>query len=163
MSYEPRGMLRPGTRDIVAAGMLAGALDFVFATTLWGALGVPPQIIPQSVASGLLGAGAFNGGIPAIVLGSFLHFAIAVVIAAIYALAPLSARNRPALMGPAYGAAVWFVMTRIVVPLSAAPLKPPPALVQGADLAAHMLLVGLPIAWLCRPGKPASPRSQHHQ
>lgn len=162
MLTMPRVSTRPGLRRTVAAGALAGALDLVFAITLWGAQGVPADIIPRSVASGLLGRAAFNGGTETIVVGVCLHFALTTVMSGIYAAAPLWVRTRPFVSGPLFGAAVWVTMTRIVVPLSAAPLAPPPALIQLADAAAHLLLVGLPIALLCRPPHGWTPGNRHH-
>jgi hypothetical protein len=153
MMGMPRGASRKGPGRIVAAGALAGALDLVFAVTLWRTQGVPAEIIPKSVASGLLGSDAFSGGPGIIVLGLTLHFAMTTAMSGIYAAAPVWVRARPFVSGPLFGAAVWVTMTRIVVPLSAAPLAPPPVLIQLADAAAHLLLVGLPIALLCSPAK----------
>lgn len=149
------------TRDILAGGLVAGALDFVFAISLWGSRGVSAEIIPKSVASGILGPPAFEGGSAIVALGTGLHFSMTTTMAAAYALAPPTIHRRPLMAGPLYGAAIWFVMNKIVVPLSAAPMKPPPLTIQLADLAAHMLLVGLPIALLVRPSAQLVPASQH--
>lgn len=149
-------------RMIVAAGALAGALDLVFAIVLWGTQGVPADVIPRSVASGLLGRAAFSGGTENIVLGVCLHFALTTAMSGIYATAPLWVRARPFVSGPLFGAAAWVTMNCIVVPLSAAPLEPAPALIQLADFAAHLVLVGLPIALLCRPPRGCMPGNRHH-
>lgn len=135
--------------SVIGAGAVAGALDLAFAITVWGLKGVPAKMIPTSIASGLLGPDAFKLGTPAVVAGTGLHFGMTITMAAIYAIAagrwPALARN-PVRAGIGYGAAIYAVMNAVVVPLSRAPLKPPPVPVALGDLAAHMLLVGLPIA-----------------
>lgn len=146
-----RGSAGAALRRAILAGLLVGALDFVFAMTIWGAKGVPPIVIPQSVASGLLGADAFQGGITSAILGTCFHFMLTILFAIGYLkLAPDRLKAHPAVAGPASGAAIWIVMNKVVVPLSAAPLQPPPNLIAAADFVAHMLLVGMPIAFLLR-------------
>lgn len=141
---------------IAAAGLLTGVLDFAFAMTLWGARGVSAEIIPKSVASGILGPAAFDGGSETVIAGTLLHLSMTTTMAAIYAAAPRRLKSSPFIAGPLYGAAIWVVMNKVVVPLSAAPLQPPSPPVQLADLAAHILLVGLPIALMARPAPQAN-------
>jgi hypothetical protein len=135
--------------SVLVGGAVAGALDLAFAMTMWGARGVPVKTIPLSIASGLFGPDAFKMGTPGVVAGVGLHFGMTISMAAAYAIAagrwPSLARH-PVRAGLAYGALVYGVMTVVVVPLSRAPLKAPPTAVALADLGAHLLLVGLPIA-----------------
>jgi uncharacterized membrane protein YagU involved in acid resistance len=76
----------------------------------------------QYIASGLLGAQSFRGGLATAGLGVLVHFSIALVVAAIYL---LTSRRIPALrtqwlvLGLLYGAAVWAVMNLAVLPLTA--------------------------------------------
>lgn len=136
---------------ILKAGLLTGTLDFVFAIALWSSQGVPAEIIPKSVASGLLGPAAFVGGPGIIALGTGLHFCMTTAMAAIYAAAaPYAVASRPFLAGSLYGAMIWTVMNKVIVPLSAAPITPPPTAIAAIDLLGHMLLVGLPIALVLR-------------
>ena len=114
--------------------------------------GVAAIRILQSVASGLLGAPAYRGGVPTALLGLALHFAIMFVIAALFVaasrrLAPL--RRHAIAAGAAYGLAVYVVMNYIVLALSAFPQRGAPAtLVIALGLLVHVVLVGIPIA-LC--------------
>lgn len=138
----------------VPAGLLAGALDITFAVLLHGSRGVPAQRVLQSVASGLLGRDAFAAGAATAALGLLLHFGITVAAASIYFAAARRLRwllEQPVAAGLAFGAAVYLVMSRVVVPLSAFPGTPDRSL-QGValQLVAHLLLVGLPIALLAR-------------
>lgn len=145
------------TRALLAGG-IAGVLDFAFAISIWATRGVPPIVIPQSVASGLTGPSAFKLGLPTALLGTALHLAMTTLMAVFYLkAAPAKARSLPFLTGPAYGAAIWIVMNKVVVPLSAAPIQPPPTGVALADLVAHMVLVGLPIAYILRCSGPDGP------
>ena len=141
-------------RAIVWGGLLAGLGDITFAFVVSGLRGVGPVRVLQSVASGLLGEAAKEGGLATAALGAALHFLIAFVWAAVYWLA---SRGLPALVrhaavcGLLYGAAVYAFMYLVVLPLSAAYFKPsyaPSAVLLNA--AGHMLLVGLPIALAVR-------------
>lgn len=137
---------------VLKAGLVAGTLDFVFAMTLWASQGVPITAIPKSVASELMGPDAFAGGTEIVALGTSLHLGLTIAMAATYAAAaPAALASRPYLAGPLYGALVWLAMNKIVVPLSAAPVKPPPVGIAAIDLLGHVLLVGLPIALMLRP------------
>lgn len=138
---------------ILYGGLVVGILDALDAVIFFGLKGISPVRIFQSVAGGLLGSASFEGGWMTAVLGVFLHFLIAFIIAAVYYLASL---RFPALIrhaitwGIIYGTAVYFVMNRIVVPLSAAskPAFSVPSFLNG--IIGHALLVGLPIALVAR-------------
>jgi uncharacterized membrane protein YagU involved in acid resistance len=153
MSRQP---LSPG-RAILVGGLVAGALDITYAFVLWWLrAAVPPRRILQSVASGLLGKAAYDGGAGTAVLGAFLHFFNALVIAAIFVGAsriwPVLAR-RATLFGPLYGIGVYLVMNYVVLPLSAFPRRGgggPPPVVWITGVLAHMFLIGLPIALTAR-------------
>jgi hypothetical protein len=143
----------------VQAGVLAGTLDIAWAIGSGIVAGRAAERTLQSVASGLLGAAAFQRGWPAAALGLALHFAIALVAAAVYRaaagrLAPL--RELPLVAGPVFGACVYLSMHLVVVPLSAAPFRLPLGV---TGLSVHLLLVGLPIALVVRrrmhPDRPA--------
>lgn len=147
--------LRPAARGgliapILVGGLSAAALDFIAACVVNR---LPPLTIGQAVASGLLGRAAFQGGAGAAILGALAHTLILLVAAAVYVLAARRWRlltRRVLLTGPLYGIAVWAVMNWIVVPLSAANLRPPSAADIAVQLAIHVVLVGLPIALAAR-------------
>src|SRR5580765_1333985 len=65
-------------------GLIGGALDITAAFILLGLRGSSPIQVLQSVASGLLGMDAYQGGIPAAALGLFCHFLIALSAATVY-------------------------------------------------------------------------------
>jgi len=141
-------------RAVLWGGLLAGLGDITFAFVVSGLRGVGPVRVLQSVAGGLLGAAAREGGAPAAALGAVLHFLIAFVWATVYWLASrrLTVLARRAVVcGLLYGAAVYAFMYMVVLPLSAVYFKPsfaPSAVLLNA--AGHMLLVGLPIALAVR-------------
>jgi hypothetical protein len=128
---------------IALAGLLAGIGDTLLPL---GMHRVSVVRIYQSVAAGLLGRdAAVAGGLATAALGMALHFFIATTAAAVYfaaatRLAPLV--ERPAVLGPLFGIAVYFFMKDLVVPLSAAR----PIRFTWVALIGHALLVGLPIA-----------------
>ena len=135
---------------ILVGGFIAGAIDISYAIVS-SLSRVAPERILQSVASGLLGRDAFEGGAPTALLGLFLHFAICTAIAAIFvwaarALPPL--RQHLIAAGIVYGASVYFVMRWVVVPLSRFPgdLR----VVHPLEIAVHAFGVGLVIALAAR-------------
>lgn len=139
---------------IMWGGLLAGLGDIAFAFVVSGLRGVGPVRVLQSVASGLLGAAAKEGGLATAALGAVLHFFIASVWATVYWLAsrklPLLVR-RPVVCGLLYGVVVYTFMYFVVLPLSAIyfPLSRAPSSIL-LNAAGHMLLVGLPIALAVR-------------
>jgi uncharacterized membrane protein YagU involved in acid resistance len=152
MLMTPSCFRRAVAPTLFLASAVAGSLDLLYAFAFWGAQGVPPVRILQSIASGWLGREAYSVGAPAAVLGALSHYGIVLVMAwTCYRVAriwPALAR-RPWLFGPLYGAALYLAMTYVVVPLSAAGNGQWPAWQwsQLAHLAAHMVLVGTPCAF----------------
>jgi hypothetical protein len=137
-------------RALVYATLVAGALDATDGVVFFGLHGLNPIQVLQYIASGLLGAPSFRGGIATAGLGVLIHFTIAFVVAAIYILVIRGARAlRPqwVLTGLLYGAAVWAVMNLVILPLTAvAPSHiSTAALLNG--IIGHALFVGLPIAF----------------
>lgn len=143
----------PGARRTGSAALLAGTLDIAFACTWWGLQGVPPLRIGQGIAAGLMGPSSFQGGEASAGLGFVLHYAIMLAMAAAYFVA---ARRLPALRahplaaGALYGLLLYVAMNHVVVPLSAAAPGPDDIAWRLASIVAHVLLVGIPIAWMAR-------------
>ena len=132
---------------IVTGGVIAGGCDISYAVGMGLRAGRPASRTLKSVASGLLGRPAFDSGADIAALGLLLHFVIALGWAMVFfvasrKLAFLRSSN-PVLVGPLFGALVYVMMNRVIVPLSAAPFTLP---MQFSGLAVHMFLVGLPIA-----------------
>ncbi|MCI0402870.1 MAG: hypothetical protein L0212_05030 [Acidobacteria bacterium] len=143
---SPPAPMKSGARAILCGGLIAGTLDITYACVRGILRGTTAMRILQSVASGLLGRPAFDGGWEIAALGLALHFVIALSAATTYYLASRRLAlmvNRPVLSGLLFGALVYLFMSRVVVPLSAAPFRIPLTLL---DLAVHMFFIGLPIA-----------------
>ena len=139
---------------ILIGGAIAGACDITYAITFWAFRGVSATRVLQSVASGLLGAPAFKGGLATAALGLALHFFIAFSAAAIFYLAAKALPvlvDRAVLFGILYGLAIFGVMNLVVLPLSAFPRKVTfPLLATTTGLFVHMFFIGLPIALAVR-------------
>ena len=144
---------------ILIGGAIAGTLDITYAIGFSALRGVSPMCILQSVASGLLGAPAFSGGLATAALGLVLHFCIAFSAAAIFYLASKSIpflTRHPVVAGLFYGFLIYAVMNLIVLPLSAYPRKVSfPLMVLVTGLLAHMFFIGLPISLAVRRTRPA--------
>jgi hypothetical protein len=146
-------------RALVYATLLAGALDATDGVVFFGLHGLNPIQVLQYIASGLLGARSFRGGLATAGAGVLVHFAIALVVAGIYLLAagriPVM-RSKWVMFGLLYGAAVWAVMNLVILPLTA--VAPTPittaALLNG--VIGHALFVGLPIAFFAHKVKEAA-------
>ena len=139
---------------ILVGGTIAGVLDITYAVTFSAFRGVAPMRLLQSVASGLLGKAAFDGGAATAALGLALHFFIAYTVATVFWIAsrrwPVLVRQ-PVSSGLLYGIGVYAVMNLVVVPLSAtATRKVFPPIVIATGLLVHMFFIGLPIALAAR-------------
>ncbi|MDT5270092.1 MAG: hypothetical protein QOH49_2278 [Acidobacteriota bacterium] len=137
-------------RAIVWGGLLAGLGDITFAFVVSWLRGVGPVRVLQSVAGGLLGRAAAEGGLATAALGAVLHFFIAFIWATVFWLASRRLTvlvQHPVVCGLLYGVVVYFFMYFVVLPLSAIYFPLSRAL-SGILLnsAGHALLVGLPIA-----------------
>ena len=152
---RPRGATTPWApaKAILVGGLIAGAFDMTYAL-LWfaGVKGAPLIRIPQSVAGGLIGKAAFDGGVGTAILGLGLHWLIACIWATIYVLAARrlfpDLLRKPIPYGLAYGAWIYFFMNWVVLPLGAMHTKPhfTPLDTWLTGLAIHVLGIGLAIS-----------------
>jgi hypothetical protein len=152
---RPRGATAPWSplKAIVVGGLLAGLCDMSYAL-IWfsGVKGVPWMKVPQSIASGLIGKAAFDGGLGTVFLGLGLHWLISIAWATIFVIA--ARRFLPALLrnpfptGLLYGAFIYFFMNWVVLPLGAMHTKPhfAPWDTWLTGLAVHMFGIGLSIS-----------------
>lgn len=162
MKLPSQARTRPGDlRRFLFAAAVVAALDISFAATYWviirGATTFPR--ILQSIAAGLLGKSAMQGGTRTVLLGALLHCVIAVGWTAIFLLA---ARNWRALgqllasqfgalkAGLPYGVIVWLTMNGVIVPLSRTAPAPVHSTWFMVSLVWHAIGVGLPIAIIIR-------------
>lgn len=130
-------------------GLLCGVLDITAAFVTWGPKGVPPEMLLQAIASGLLGEKSFDGRWDTAALGAALHFLIAFSAAAVFYGASRTLTfmtNRPVLAGIAYGVAVYLLMYWIVMPLSNLHRRPFSASAALVAILTHVFCVGLPIS-----------------
>jgi uncharacterized membrane protein YagU involved in acid resistance len=113
--------------------------------------------ILQSVASGALGRGAYEGGTKTAALGLFFHFLIALIAATAYYLVSRVLRfmvTYAVISGILYGVIVYIVMNCVVLRLSAIhattwPWAYPKSVLIGG-LLIHIFGIGLPIALAVR-------------
>jgi hypothetical protein len=139
---------RNASLAIGVGGAIAGTLDLLQASILFG------WNIPLTIAAGLLGRQALQGGPGTYILGVLLHFTIAFSAASVYYTVSLRLdfmKEHPLVCGLFFGGAVEEVMSLIVLPLSALHARGPYELhdlVLG--LAVHMVVIGLPISYSVR-------------
>jgi hypothetical protein len=146
--------VKPSRFYVLLGGLVAGTFDMTYACTFWYLRrGVLPKRVFQSVASGLLGDGAFTGGWPTALLGLVLHYFIATSMAVTYYLFARrwpDLAQRPWTFGPLYGVLLYFIMTYIVVPLSAANPGSRNLTWVLLSIAVHAFLIGTPCALFAR-------------
>ncbi len=137
-------MLKP----IAIATAVSGTLDIVFAMALTVFFGREIGNMLRYVGSGPFPQ-ATEMGTSGAILGLLVHFALMVIMTAVYVLA---ARRIPALVerpiqwGVLYGLATYAVMNWLVVPMRFDTPLPPSPLSMATQLFAHIVLVGVPIA-----------------
>jgi hypothetical protein len=139
-------MLKP----IALATLVAGTLDILFATILTLYFGREPGNMLRFVASGPFPS-ATEWETAGAVLGLIVHFTLMAIMATGFVLA---ARRFPDLVasplkwGLIYGLITYVIMNWIVVPLRFDTPLPPKTISITTQLFAHIVLVGLPIAWI---------------
>ena len=137
-------------RFIGVGSIVAGAIDLAYAIAFNSHAGVAAIVIPQSIASGLLGINAFRDGLASAALGVALHFGILFVAACAYFLASRKLRMLtmwPRTFGALFGLDIYLFMHVIVLPLSAAPKFKVTPVSTASDLIVHIVLIGPIIVW----------------
>jgi hypothetical protein len=163
-------------KPIVIAALIAGVADLLYASIHIGSYyRMDPMQIFQSIARGVLGPAAMEGGWGSASLGIGLEFTLTLIMASIYIIAAIritDLRKYWWLLGPCYGIVVMVVMYTVVLPLSAVhgsgALPDGPRGADGritdhqmlyATIVVHMFVVGLVISACARflwPKQPAS-------
>lgn len=144
--------LSPATNGrIVRATLVAGTLDILAATGL--TLYYGRRTVSEMLA--YVASGPFPGvpvrGLPVALLGLAVHYTLMAVMAAVFVLAADRVtwlRRQPVAAGVAYGLLTFVVMNLIVVPLRFGVMPSAAAVVT--QLFCHIVLVGLPIAFIAR-------------
>jgi len=154
-------------KPIVIAALIAGAADLLYASVHIGRYyRMDPMQIFQSIARGVLGPAAMDGGWASASLGIGLEFTLTLIMASVYIIAAIRITDLRMywwLLGPCYGIVVMVVMYTVVLPLSAAhgsgALPDGPRGADGritdhqmlyATIAVHMFIVGLVISACAR-------------
>jgi hypothetical protein len=147
-------------RLIMLAGVAGATCDIVYAILYYGWKGASAERILQTIASGLLGKPAYDGGWPVAALGLACHYAIMIVAAALFWVVARQwawLRDEPVTAGLLYGVCIYGVMNFVVLPLSAYPFPLRfPLLTTTTGLLVHMVGVGLSISLITRRAHPSA-------
>ena len=165
-AVPPVAAHNPVLRRILVAGAVVALLDITFAYVYFALiLGLVDGLegVFQSIAAGLMGRAAFQGGLPAAALGAVLHVTIAYAwtcafFVAVRAWGGLRRAVRTTagatIVGLVLGMFIWTVMDLVVLKLSRAHSLPPSNPRFWINLAQHAVMIGLPIALIVRDGEP---------
>jgi uncharacterized membrane protein YagU involved in acid resistance len=163
-------MPRSPRKAVLLGGLICGVLDIASASAFaWSLRKIPPGRVLQGIAEAVLGPASYRGGAASAALGMLLHFSIAFFWTSVFYLLsrrlPLL-REWPVPAGLLYGAVVWIVMYRVVIPLI--PIVNSLYLTEFdrsiphltlRQLLIHLVCVGLPIALSVRFFAPVPPES----
>lgn len=137
-------------KPIALATLISGTLDILFATILTLIYGREPGNMLRYVGSGPFPSATEMGPAGA-ALGLLVHFALMAIMATALM---LLVQWRPVLLdtplrtGLAFGILTYFAMNWLVVPLRFHTPLPPKALSVVTQLFAHIVLVGIPMAYV---------------
>ena len=154
-------------KPVLIAALVAGILDLIYAFIhIGGYYDLTPMQILQSIARGVLGNAANDGGWSSASLGLLLEFVLTAIMAAVYIIPAqwiTDLRRFWWLLGPSYGVVVMVVMYVVVLPLSGAQgnsalpdgLRGPDGPVMDHQILygtifAHTILVGLVVSACAR-------------
>jgi hypothetical protein len=150
-------------RRVLAIGLFAGTLDIAGALIFNVLRGITPEMLLQYIASGLIGAACFHGGLVSTGLGLVLHYLIALGWTILFYIASREIAiltRRPILSGLIYGDVIYLVMNFVILPVSnvSRPKSTTTiaALVNG--VLAVMLCIGLPVSVLTSRYQPTRDR-----
>ena len=134
-------------------GLAGGALDFAAASIVYPIAYPSLKIVQiwQSVAEGVLGKAAYDGGAGVAMIGVGLHFFIALCAGVILALAMSRAKLFVRLWpvsGAVYGVSMYYFMQLVVLPLSLIGARHPDMKSTAIGLAIHIFIFGLGSAFV---------------
>jgi hypothetical protein len=165
VAVPPAAVRNTAARRILLAGAVVALLDITFAYVYFAlVLRLVPglQGVFQSIAAGLLGRDAFQGGPAAAALGAVLHVFIAYAWTCIFFAAVRSweglrravrTTTGAAVVGLVFGMIIWVVMDLVVLKLSRARSLPPSNPRFWINLAQHAVMIGLPVVLIVRDGE----------
>ncbi|MBL7852105.1 MAG: hypothetical protein JNN04_14480 [Cyclobacteriaceae bacterium] len=149
-------MRSPSKWPLSKAWLVVATLDILAAIVQTLAGGGNLSRLGQYIASGVFGRSAFEGGVTYALMGYVFHYGIAfgwtALFYVVYPRVNLLHRNW-VITGVGYGMFVWFMMNRVILPLSNVPQGPFD--LARATLACTILIVaiGLPLAWMSSRGR----------
>ncbi|MGC3943612.1 MAG: hypothetical protein QM762_03585 [Chryseolinea sp.] len=148
---SPAGNSR--VRTMWLAWLMVGTLDITAAVIQTLINGRNPLMMLKFIASGVFGSEALAGGNGYAVMGLLFHYIIAGIWTWLFFLLYPRLRflqENVWVTTVVYGLFVWFVMNRIVLPLSNTPSIP--FTVRGALISATILIlaIGMPLALMAR-------------
>ena len=163
-AHAPPTGSAPAIRRIAAAALAVAALDFLYVTVVFAVIlkRTTLERLAQSIATGVLGKAAFEGGAGTVVLGLVLHLFIAFCWTLIFYVASrrigwlrgwVSTRTGRIRTGLLYGPVIWLAMDLVVLPLSRAGAVPVTRPFFYIHLVQHALMIGLPMVLIL--GAPA--------
>ncbi len=149
---------------LLRAGLLTAVVDGLFSSTLSvAAYGSTVSRLFQGVASVLLGADAFGGGLRTAVIGVLMHVLVAFTWSAVYLFLVwrwawirglLSSPYGVLKVAALYGPFIWMVMSLVVIPILAH--RPPTITVRWwIQWFGHIFFVGIPIVAASGKASPA--------
>ena len=145
-------MQRSIWKPIIVATLTCGTLDILFAMilTLWRGKQIGGML--RFVASGPFPS-ATEMGAAGSTLGLVVHFSLMAIMVAVFVIAARALPGlleHPLLSALVYGFVTYAVLDLIVVPMRFPAAWPPSTLSITTQLFAHIVLVGLPTAYIAR-------------
>ena len=146
-------------RAWLKASLICGTLDILYAIVATVLRGGDVAGMLTGIAAGPLGDDVQSWGMAGAVAGLAVHFALMGIMAAILQQALRNDRLAALstlLIGTVYGIGLYLLMYGLVLPMRFGTSFPPPTLTRLANgLVPHILLVGIPMAYILRrpPGR----------
>lgn len=156
-------MMRSPWSRLLAAGLVTGISDGLFAAVSSLFFGSTPTRVFQGVASTILGKAAVDGGTRTALIGLLMHFGVAFGWSAVFlfivmrwpaVIRALQSRGGVMKVAAIYGPCIWLVMSLIVIPLL---VHRPPTITARwwLQFFGHAIFVGLPIVGISARGADA--------
>lgn len=145
--------IKKGVRNILLATFVAGTLDIFCAIVVYALIlgKTTPLKILQSIAAGMVGKEAYEGGVAMAGYGLFLHFFITLLFTVFYFILicfiAFLKRHRT-FCGIIYGIFIWLVMNLIILPAVFPGIIPGDAHAILTGMAIVIVAVGIPIAYI---------------
>lgn len=138
----------------IKAWLLVGVLDIVAAMlSFYLSTGKSPEIVLKFIASAVQGTDAYTGGIASTFLGIALHFLVALLFVLFFFLLykPMTLHRYNAyIVGFVYGIFIWFVMNKLVLPMTSVKQQPFKWIEAVKAMLILITMVGLPLAFMLK-------------